>query len=145
MQLCYWLEIPKSTANVTSTNKSNLILYGMNIVHFFFFLSLVGGAALVPRIASKVLLGSLLDAGLICGECAVGGTIPGGRGSASSPRFITLSRLRSGLFGRERGPAEYGSSKPGGGGSGSVLTLSSCIAAFRSVSLAAHCCAFFQQ
>lgn len=116
--------------------------------HLFFFFGLgLGGAALVPRMSSKVLLGSLLDAGLNIGEAAVGGATPGGRGSASRPRFITLSRRRSppGLLERDRPPAVDGSSRPGGGGSGVALAFSSCIAAFSRLSLAAHCCARFQQ
>jgi hypothetical protein len=117
------------------------------ISHFFFFLSLEGGAALVPRMASKVLLGSLLESGRSWGEFIVGGATPGGRGRASRPMFMTLCRLLSGtgLPDRDRIPAPLGSKRPGGAGSGEASALSSCIAAFRSVSLAAHCWAFFQQ
>jgi hypothetical protein len=115
--------------------------------HFFFFLSLEGGAALVPRMASKVLLGSLLESGRSWGEFMVGGATPGGRGRASRPMFMTLCRLLSGtgLPDRDRIPAPLGSRRPGGAGSGEASALSSCIAAFRSVSLAAHCWAFLQQ
>jgi hypothetical protein len=143
---------------IISTNQRTLFMYIKSrpmskpidiisyLIYFFFFLSFVTGAALVPKIASKVLLGSVLEDGRSWGELADGGATPGGRGSASRPRFMTLSRRRSGLFGRERSaPAVEGSSSPGGGGSGAALTLSSCIAALRNVSLAAHCCALFQQ
>ena len=113
--------------------------------HFFFFFGL-GLDGEVPSIASKVLLGSLLDSGLSEGEPAgIGGATPGGNGNASSPRFMTLSRRLSGLCDRSRLLAAEGSSRPGGGGNGEAFAFSSCMAAFKSVSLAAHCCAFFQQ